>query len=241
MLGVIETARLKELKRPLCSPALLEAHHGVRLPDEKLLGAWRVWAGTRRRPVLIQSDGLYDRYAFETFLQQEELLPVKWAAARLGMERSSFEEILAELEEKGRLPETRDLGASVVDERLVRNFQTLFPALRSTLFSNHNSFCESLHEAVKDDLGLTVAPLRCKTAEALEEDDFANDFDAITDWPMGLRYQVWLETGKPMNLRPDACSVLLFSRAKEELEPLVMAGQGPQFSAKLAEQAPAPH
>lgn len=238
MLGPRETARLQQLKERLCPLDLLVAHHGMRLADGRLLGAWRAWAARRRKPVQVQVGERYDRHALESFLQEEELLPVKWAAARLGMTRASFEAVLAILQERGRLPALRDLGEDVVDERLVKNFHTLFPALRSTLFANHTAYCTSVHEAVRDDLGHAVTPLRCRTAEALGEDDFADDFDAITDWPMGLRYQVWLETAKPMNLRPDACTTLLYARAAEELRPLVMSGEAPEYPPTLRALAP---
>ena len=55
----------------------------------------------------------------------------------------------------------------------------------------------------------------------------ADAFDAITLEPVGLRYQVWLETRKPVNLRPDVCSLKFYAAHENELKEYVMKGSEP--------------
>ena len=58
--------------------------------------------------------------------------------------------------------------------------------------------------------------------------DMAAAFDAITLEPVGLRYQVWLETKKPANLRPDVCSLKFYAQHEAELADYVMQGGEPR-------------
>jgi hypothetical protein len=46
-------------------------------------------------------DATVDRWWFEKFLQDRRLLPVKWAALRLGMTHRSFDELRRKLEQAG--------------------------------------------------------------------------------------------------------------------------------------------
>jgi hypothetical protein len=46
--------------------------------------------------------------------------------------------------------------------------------------------------------------------------------------PVGLRYQVWLETGKPVSLRPDVCSLVFYAKNETELRAHVMKGSEPE-------------
>jgi hypothetical protein len=59
-------------------------------------------------------------------------------------------------------------------------------------------------------------------------------FDAITMDPVGLRYQVWLDTQKPVNLAPDVCSLKFYAKNEADLRPYVMKGGEPEdIDAKL--------
>jgi len=48
-------------------------------------------------------------------------------------------------------------------------------------------------------LDVDVTPIICTTSRMLgdEPPEFGRDLDIITEEPMGLPYQIWLDTGKP--------------------------------------------
>jgi hypothetical protein len=101
--------------------------------------------------------------------------------------------------------------------------------MRFKAFSSHSSMCRALHDAIKAELNLVVQPLLCVTSTVLdtENPDLADAFDAITLDPVGLRYQVWLDTRKPVNLRPDVCSLKFYAQHENELRAHVMKGSEP--------------
>lgn len=123
---------------------------------------------------------------------------------------------------------------SGISDQLVRQREasTLYRHLRSMrlkTFSSHSAMCRALHAAIRVELGVEVTPQLCVTSLALgeEEPDLADAFDAISLDPVGLRYQVWLETRKPVNLRPDVCSLKLYARHEDVLRAYVMKGSEP--------------
>ena len=117
----------------------------------------------------------------------------------------------------------------VVRQREAAQLFKAFPALRRKTFSNHSRMCRALHEAIRTDLAIAVEPVVCVTSNILDpgEPDIAAAFDAITGDPVGLRYQVWLETEKPANLRPDVCSLRFYALNETELREHVMKGSEP--------------
>jgi hypothetical protein len=69
--------------------------------------------------------------------------------------------------------------------------------------------------------------LRSAAARYTGQNDFASDFDCITFEPIGLRHQVWLDFGKPINLSPDVCGIHTYARHSRLLRPFLMAGEEP--------------
>lgn len=222
--------RLEELKEPWCSAAFIEELYGLNLQQDKaVLGRFRAWSERFwREDVVKQSGGSYHRHALETFLQISELLPRKWAAVELGMDQDSFDKTLAGLARKSLLP-PGVVDDPLVAKGLVRDIHRLFPALARTAFTTHSAYCARLHVAIEKDLGVNVTPLHCVTSEALAEDplEYASDFDAITLEPVGTKYQVWLDFKKPINLKPDCCSLKFFAAEEDTLSPYVMRGDEP--------------
>jgi len=233
--------KLKVLQTQWIDPKLLTDLYGIRLPDESLLGMFRAWAGRfRRMKVVEQNNHLYDRHALERCFQFHRLLPVKWGAARLGMERDSFVELLEILDQRSLI--IRNVGNftdQLIEESLIRDMSKLFPGLPNTVFGDHSDYCRNLHQAIHNDFGISVRPLRCVTSETLGDDppDYAYEFDVITSEPIGTRYQVWLDLGKPICLKADACSLRLFAAEQEILSPFLMAGQAPEIPDALKQCA----
>lgn len=209
---------------------VIELLHGTKRDDAQLWGAFQAWSLRLRRPREVLRPSEVNRHTFESYLQQSRLLPEKTAAVRVGMSIDSFQNVLATLDEKGIIVvNTRDFSQQVVTESLIREFHNIFPALQNRTFGDHDDFCSRLHAAINDDLGIQVEPVYCETSEALGQEpaDFAYDYDCFTGKPIGLRYQVWLDFKKPINLRPDACSMKLYVEKEDQLKPLVFAGRVP--------------
>ncbi len=222
---------------------VIELLHGIQREDDALWGAFRAWSlSLRRSKEVMRPDDFINRHLFETFLQRSALLPIRLAAARLGMETDSFIELIDTLETKGRIKkETELLSSQIVSESFVRSISDLFPDLKHQVFSNYNRYCTILHRAIKKDLKINIRGLYCVTSRAIEENpgnwDFAYEFDCLNGDPVGLRYQVWLDTKKPINLRPDVCSILLFKDHIKDLKPLLFSNRMPEIPQKLRKAA----
>ncbi|MFO0575658.1 MAG: hypothetical protein U1A78_16805 [Polyangia bacterium] len=207
--------------------------------DESWLGRWRSWA--RRQPIskMVSGRTLYHRHRLETFWQQERLLPVELAALRLGTTPASLRAAIQAIQDQGkgvRPPYLDPSSEQLVDEVLIKEFSSLFESLRFFTFSDYNSYCKKIHELAQAELGVTMEAARCVTAQRLGEEDYAHDLDLLDLQPMGLAYQVWLELGKPMNLKPDACSTWFYVQHEEALRTQVFAGVLPEVSKKLRDE-----
>ncbi len=231
----MEPDRIKQLSREFVPFHIFRELYGVDFPAQKLLGSVRAWVRKLRGNKELESmDGRINRYVFENYLQERNLLPIKLAAFQLGMETDSFKEVIGALVYQGQA----EAGFSVVsdqliDEVVVRRFTDFFKGTVNTLFSDHTSLCNALHSSIKDELGIDVKQLYCETAQELEEPDFAYAVDAITSKPIGIRFQVWLDFGKPKNLRPDACSMYFYSRNKDLLSKYLLFGREPDLPRAL--------
>lgn len=228
--------RLEALKRPWCTAQLLEDLLGVDLvADPKLAATVRSWAEKFRGDPLVtrpSSSGLLvHRHGLETFLLQNGLVSWKWAAIYLGLETHVLQDVVARLEANGYPVQVR----SGVSDQLVRQRETaslirVFPSLRNKVFASHDGMCIALHSTIASDLNIEFTPIHCVTSEILEpmSPDIAVAFDAITMDPVGLRYQVWLDTSKPVNLAPDVCSLKFYARNEADLLPQLMKGSEPE-------------
>jgi hypothetical protein len=118
---------------------------------------------------------------------------------------------------------------AVVSEPLIRDFRDLFPRLERRTFSDHNESCRHIHRAIRAEYHVKVEPLHCVTSMALEEDPplFAYELDVITGEPVSLKYQVWLNLGKAMNLRPDCCSLKLYWAERRTLRSVLFTPDDP--------------
>lgn len=228
--------RLESLKRPWCPAQLVEDLLGIDLvADLKLAATVRSWAEKFRGDPLVtrpSSSGLLvHRHGLEAFLLQNGLVSWKWAAIHLGLETHVLQDVVSRLEANANPIQVR----SGVSDQLVRQREAallfrVFPSLRNKVFASHDGMCIALHAAIYSDLNIEFTPLHCVTSEILEpaSPDIAVAFDAITMDPVGLRYQVWLNTGKPVNLAPDVCSLKFYAKNEADLVPNVMRGSEPE-------------
>lgn len=235
MMDPVHSFRLSELSTPWCSTEYLQALLGIDMKNDQALSLqFRSWSQSFLRLDSVEradpGNGLkIHRHALETFLAQNHLVSWKLAAVHLGMSTDDLQQAVKALKGKGLAP-LLDSGVSdqLVREREAAELHRAFDDLRRRVFSDHSEMCRLLHGAIRKELGMTVEPLICVTSAVLDsEPDIASDFDALTLEPVGLRYQVWLETGKPINLHPDVCSLKFYVKHETELRSTVMKGSEP--------------
>ena len=230
----LEADRFDMLCRGPCVTAdYVRDYYGLPWPlPEDVRQDYESWAGgLRRRPAC--GEGRVSRFELEAFMQQKDVIPKKWMAARLGMVPASLDEVLAGLHGIGmRAPRYviyADLIATAFSEDIIPNL----PGLKFRTFSNHNSFCERLHAELKAVLRLEVRTLFCATSDRMGEDyprQFASHFDCVTMSPLSLKHQVWLDFRKPMNLPPDRCSKLFYAENRGALHPFAAGTREPDVS-----------
>jgi hypothetical protein len=135
------------------------------------------------------------------------------------------------LEGAGDLVQVRSgVSDQLVRQREAASLFRAFPSLRNKVFASRSGMCIVLYSAIKSDLNIDVTPLSCITSAILEPEDpdIAVAFDAITMDPVALRYQVWLETNKPVNLAADVCSVKFYAQSEAGLREHIMKGGEPE-------------
>lgn len=213
--------QLEKLKNPVCELDWAQKKYGIDFrANKQLLGRFRAWAlRFKYRKDVIDSMRI-DRFAFETFMHFSKLIPLKYAAIQIGTDEISLKKIMTEMQDRGLITYQIDLDfAEIIEESFVKNFAQLFPQLDGMIFDSHSSFCEAIHDVVHRDLQIKLKPLFCVTSELIDESpEYAYEYDALTDEPMGVRYQLWMDTEKPIILKPDACSMLTYFRCKNHFE-----------------------
>jgi hypothetical protein len=150
--------RIAQLKNDWIGPGTLAALYGLTLPE--LERDFIRWGRLQRRPREVIRGDQVSRFALESYFQQRKVLPIKWAAAKLGMAEAALVNAIAALEASGRVDSMRNSSESLVPEDMDRVFIGALPPLQNQTFGNHDDFCKRLHEAISNDLGPDLpAPL----------------------------------------------------------------------------------
>jgi hypothetical protein len=178
-------------------------------------------AGMRNGPEL--ADDRAPRFHVERFLDVQELDSLKFAAAKLGMQPDSLQDLLPRLPEIGlRTNYEPYTGLGLIGRSLSADLTRKLPGLRFKTFGTHDAFCELLHAALSDVLEFEAEPLYCATQEEMAAAEnayrmFASTWDNLTMQPLSVKHQVWLDLGKPLSLTPDRCSKLFYARNRDRL------------------------
>jgi len=185
----------------------------------------------------IEANGNVDRYALELFMQKQESLPRKWFAASLGGTVDLLDLILKNRDAIGLPPRAYELFKELIDRRLHDDLLASVKSLRFRTFSDRESFCYRLHDALAAELRMNyekeIRPLSlwCETDSWLAQKGdgdypsrYALDFDCITCKPISVAHAAWLDFGKPMTLGPDRCSKRTYAQNWQELS-AVRAGR----------------
>ncbi len=221
--------QIEAARNPWWEEEQMHGRFGVNPFDEAsgIPAQFKIWAASYARRGPVMKPGLIHRFEFERFLQSREVLPIRYAALHLGISVRSFQDLLAAMISQDLLaePETWSPMMGMYSTPFIRSLYKRFGRLQHKVFSSHGGFVRSLHEEVHGVLGLAVTPVHCTTSKALGEDPVepAVDFDILTDDPIGLEYQVWLDFKKPISLRPDACSTITYLRHERVLDPYLLA------------------
>jgi hypothetical protein len=194
-------------------------------PDGEFTAEYLAWA-TQRSFHDRCGDPLRSRWVAEWFLSDNRLEPIRWAAARMGMQPESLAEILPLLPKAG-LRRKYDLYAGVIDKTLSDDLVRSLRGLRFRTFGTHNSYCTTLHAALQDATGVAIEPWYCATSVDLEDypRKFASTIDSITLKGLSVMHSVWLDLGKPIRLPPDRCSKLFYAENRAEMKDMI-AGTG---------------
>jgi len=234
-----EERRFALLQTEWCDFRYINELYGLDLRKEhRFQKHFQAWA-QQRKGEAVRSDETVHRYRFETFLQTQKLLTRKWGALRLGMKPASLDLLLNSLNDRGLVfsyypSEERN---QFVGEKIDYDVLGLIDEFRFRTFTNHNNFCFRMHQAIEQNFGIKVEPEFDITCQFLTNDekewDYAHDWDAITLDAVSLEFQVWLDLGKPMNLRPDCCSKLFYVRERDRLKDYVVGTGEPDIPSEL--------
>ena len=189
---------------------------------------FKVWASRFDDGSNCMSPDDIDRWKFERFLVAREWLPTNQAALQFGMSVEQFDEVLKGLVSKDLIDEKMiDIEThGIFPSNFLRDLPKRLPSFPRKIFTSHSSYVREFHVAIKKDLGLHVVLLVCEASRFLGDSppEVAYECDIITSIPISISHQVWLDFGKPLALKPDACSVLTYLRHESLLSEYSMGG-----------------
>jgi hypothetical protein len=237
-----EHTRLQMLLGRLVSEPYVEDYYGISglLQKADLLEDLERYRGTLEAPPAVPAASI-DRYVLEGFFGASGVLPLRWAAARMGLQPPMLQRIIQHLDELP-LPRAKRYlyFECLVDKDLSEDMVRYLPELRFRTFSDHESFCRQLHKALMQVLGISeedmhAASLWCETDRELSNAGmgeyprrYGYHFDCLTCQPLSSAHALWLDLGKPLSLAPDRCSRLFFARYRDDLNPYVRLGRNPR-------------
>ncbi len=226
--------RLEFLVHGSCVPIEhISGYYGLTWPFVgDLANDFELWRNHSRRQGEC-AQGQAPRFLIESFMQEKRVTSKKWMAARLGMSEACFNGFVQRLQDLGLRPQRYVVYPDMTAESLAEDLAPALRGLRFRTFSDHNSFCERLHAALRDELGIHVEPLFCATSLNIQDypRQYADNFDCITLEPLSGRHQVWLDFRKPTNLEPDSCSKLFYLENHDLLGPYRVATREPDLTA----------
>lgn len=237
--------RLGQFSRRLWTKSELENWYQIDfadIPTQRLLAETGWFAGTFDKPTTLK-DGAdhFNHWHWERFLQRRELVPVIDAAAQLAMSVADFRRVT---EQFMKHPGVSSVGSPwandsncVVRKAFLRDFHKGFESLRRTIFASHSSYIRQIHHEISEQLGIRFETRFDCTDSILGETEPRSGYyvDCLTDEPVGLGREVFLEFKKPIELAPDCCSWLTFANHKNLILPY-MLGNRPGLTQEIIDQ-----
>lgn len=221
------THRINTLKEKWIGTDILCDLYGVTLPDSMFIGAFKCWALQHRKIDCLfkraPSEVFINRHTLELFLQDCGLLTTHQAATMLGMYKETLDILVQNLLQKYSYIPHPYISDQIISEKFIRNIQRYFYSIKYRVLDEHDTLCEAIHKAAEEEFGSSVSPVLCETASKLSKKHFSLATDCITAEPLGTKYQVWLDFGKPVRLTLDVCSLKTYLQFKDLIKPYIFA------------------
>ena len=202
----------------------------------KILQQFQTWSEQNMMAAYTEPQTI-DRCKFEIFLQTRQWMSKKSAALALAVTEPNLVEILHSATSRNLIAaaESQGVFAGVYTSEFIAGFYKRFNSIRTTTFPNLDVFYVRLHHVIKETLGVTVQPVLCLTSEILGDSHYATSVDIITGEPMSQGFAVFLDTNKPLQLRPDACSALTYIKHEVTLRGCLL-GRAPNLTGEQVQQ-----
>lgn len=216
--------RLASIKERMCDQQTFIRLYGINLWERtsEAAGVFKVWNDRRSNKSQVLLENKVDRWAFELFLQQEHLLPLKNASIHFAMSEDDFKNVISCMCDNSMIASSLREGIvpGLYPTSWLEDLYKKLPSLKMRFFYSETQFILLFHEAISKDLGIKVETIYSEASKMLKDVNFvtANEFDVITDEPMGNNYQVWLDFKKPLALKPDACSLVTYINYEDILK-----------------------
>ena len=186
----------------------LEDYFGIKMTTNANELFMRTMRTYKIKPRVWNKD-MIDRYAFEIALQLQGMTSAKMIGVKYGMDESSAISVVRALHaaKMARITDD-DVESCLVDVDLFKkNFYSL-PEMNRATFATQSSLSRALHKAIRQHCSIAVTEIKCVTSSALTERpvELAYGYDIVSGRPIGVKYRVWLDFGKPLQLEPDYCS-----------------------------------
>lgn len=226
--------RLAFIQQPIWGFDQIKEFYGIELKSKDgkdaatFLAQYRIWAEQiPGKSFILDVDGQrINRWFFELFLQRRELVSIRGASIRFGMDVTSFIATLESAFKKGLISKSEAEGdfPNCYRASLISDFHRRFTQIKFKIFSTNSSYIKAVHELIASQLGVKVTPIFCATSKAIgcNPVDYANSYDILTNEPMVTMFDVWLDTRKPIQLRPDSCSWSTYLRFENALKGSVL-------------------
>ena len=215
--------RLEQLKSGWCDHETFSRIYGLDILSEEakdIREVFEEWNDSfvEKRKCFCDNQTKINRLLFELFLQNYNLITSHLAGIQLAMSKEDIENVISTVQSMKRQSSIKN----VIDASVFSNLKSYFPSLKFKLFSDRYVYIQRLHEAIHNELGIQIEPIRPfypKKVEGKEDDGkFATEYDILTDIPFKSEEEVWLDFGKPIALKPDTCSIYTFVEHRAELE-----------------------
>ncbi len=213
--------RLNQVSKQRWSVDLVKEVYGVDLSEKSsLVVQFKLWAGRYDKDLTVIGDDV-DRWMFQLFLQDREWVPSTIAAPQLGLKKDDFENVLGKMKEKSFISEVEHGGLfpSVYSKNFINDLPERLPSFPRQIWASRSSHVRAFHTALEKDLGFEVSLLLCSASIRFGDPDpeVSIEQDIITNEPIGLKYQDWMNFGQPIALKPDACSIFTLAQHAEVL------------------------
>lgn len=211
------TERFHQFQTPLWTLEQFKQWYDLDESDEstqKVLKQIQIFAGTEGEPSEFGTNP-FNHWHFELALQRWDYVPVRQAAAELAMDVKTFRQVIEKFNESelgvfvAASPQATD---SFVRRTFLRDFHKGFKSLRRIVFSSHDTYISRLHAAIQKDLNVDIQTI----LDPIDKRP-CHKVDCLTDEPVAIGNEVYLSTGKPIQLTPDCCSVYTYQDNEDSL------------------------